>query len=210
VIYIELTQKSKDGIAKLAEAGRDLMPRLSQAALHGATLLSSTIGAEEFGPGKSLNVVTGNLRRSLVGKVVRPGDPLIAAVGITKGPASKYAAIHEYGGVIKAKGGKALAIPLSAAKTPGGRPRFPGGPLEAGEKLKTFVVAEKGKPPLICTTKHVAGGGKKVRELVPLYVLVKQVRMPARHWLREGVRKHQGVFRVALREEMDRLVAEVG
>ena len=209
MIYIELTQKSKDTIAKLAALGRQIQPALERAALHGATVLASQIGAEEFGPGKSLNVVTGNLRRSLAGRVVRSGDPLIAAVCVTKGPASKYATIHEYGGVIKAKGGKALAIPLNAAKTPGGRPRFPGGPLEAGQKLKTFVVAEKGKPPLICTTKHVAGGGKKVRELVPLFVLVKQVKMPARHWLREGVRKHQGVFRVALREELDRLIAEV-
>ena len=206
-ISIELSPESKRAIARWKERGRQVQPALVKGARHGAELLASEISTKELGERGTLRVVTGMLRRSVQGRVISSGDTIVAGVGVISGPAATYARIHEKGGVIRAKGG-ALAIPLDAAKTPGGKPRWPGGPREAGEKLKgMFMLKQKGKPPLLCIAKRVRGqAGGKVKEIVPLFVLLKSVRMPARHWLSGGAQKHREVFRVAMQRELTGLL----
>lgn len=71
-----------------------------------------------------LNVRTGAYRSS----ITRSEPELTplgfeARVGVRKGPASPYAAIHETGGVIRAKG-RLLAIPIGPALTPAGVARY--------------------------------------------------------------------------------------
>jgi len=52
-----------------------------------------------FGKTGFLNVRTGHLRRSIKVTIKREGSEIVGAIGSNV----KYAAIHEYGGVIKAK-----------------------------------------------------------------------------------------------------------
>lgn len=74
--------------------------------------------------GQSLDARTGNLRRSIFHEVGRLGDgDAFAKIGadIKKAP---YARVHELGGIIRAKNGRFLTIPLSAARTGKGVARF--------------------------------------------------------------------------------------
>jgi len=206
-ISIELSAESRQTIRRWRERGQQVQPAMVQAARHGAVLLASAIGEHEFGPGGSLRTITGMLQRSIAGRVISSGDIIVAGVGVTKGPASKYAKIHERGRVIRAKGG-ALAVPLPEARTRGGKPRFPGGPREAAERYPDmFMLKRKGKPPLLVYPLRVAGRADgKVKRIVPLFVLLKSVRMPARHWLSGGVRKHREIFRVEMQRELTALL----
>jgi hypothetical protein len=107
---------------------------------------------------------TGSLARSF-GKVVigNSTDDLLLSVYTD----SKYARIHEHGGTIKPKPGrKYLAIPLNPAKTGSGVSRF-GSPRNiAGLKFGGFSKAGN------IILRNVQG--------VPMFVLVSQVKIPAR------------------------------
>ncbi|MCK4624567.1 MAG: hypothetical protein KAV00_04595 [Phycisphaerae bacterium] len=203
-IELKLDEASKREIRRLEGLGKRFLPALTRAARYGAEQLASKIAEQELGPDGTLKVVTGKLRSSLRGRVVSTGATIVAAVGVTKGPATKYAAIHEHGGVIRPKNAKALAIPLPAARGPGGKPRFPGGPREAARKHPNmFMLKQKGKAPLLCYAKRVRGkAGGRVSELVPLFVLKKSVKVPAKHWLSGGAWKHRGIFVVGVQQNL--------
>lgn len=209
-IVIEMSEDSKSVIAKWAGKPKRLRSGMVAAARHGAELLASAISEKELGEGGVLRVVTGMLRRSVAGRIVsHTGDAIVAGVGVIKGPATKYARIHEKGGVIRAKGGGALAMPLPAARTPSGKPRFPGGPAEAKQKYPDlFMLKRRGRPPLLVRPLRMRGGGAhgKVKALEPLFILLKSVRMPARKWLSGGITKHREVFVVNMQRELTRLL----
>jgi hypothetical protein len=208
LIRITLTDESRRAIQAAIGRSRSVRKVVADAAARAAELVVGQIVKEDLS-GKTLNVITGNLRRSLSSRVIRGGN-IVAAIGVIKGPAMKYAAIHEFGGTIKPVKGQYLAIPLRAAKSGGGRPRFPGGPREAALKYPdTFVLKRPGKNPLICATLRVKGKGKnagKVKGILPLFVLVKSVTMPARHWLSEGVRDKRRFFMVEIEKDLNRLL----
>ena len=58
--------------------------------------------------GRVLNVQTGTLRRSIGREINQSGNSIIGSVGSDL----KYAAIHEFGGVIKAKNAPYLTFPI--------------------------------------------------------------------------------------------------
>jgi phage gpG-like protein len=103
-------------------------------------------------------VDTGHLRRSVSFRV--EGDRVVVGSNV------RQAAIHQFGGVIRPKAGKALAIPMSGVK---GRP---------GDFSDTFIRA----------TKDEGGAGAKAMAIIwqqgdppkALFVLVKSVTIPAR------------------------------
>jgi hypothetical protein len=115
-----------------------------------------------------LAVRTGMLRRSFKHTVVGTNLNSIALV-ITSG--AKYANIQEHGGVVKAKPGKALAIPLAPAKTAAGVARWTG-PRDP-EAPPMFMLKTGGAPLLV-------GSGKSEGMLIPYYILLKSVRIPPR------------------------------
>ena len=88
-----------------------------------------------------------------------------------------YAAIHEYGGTIKPKSSKYLAIPLDAAKTPAGVPR--GAPRDFQDTF--FFKSKAGN--LLIGQKGIGGG------LIPLFVLKKSVEIPKRRWASSAIDK---------------------
>ncbi len=93
---------------------------------------------------------------------------------------SKYAAIHEHGGVITPRGSKYLAVPLDAAKAAGGDVR--GSPRSFTDTF--FATSKAGNLILFRNT-----GRKRPKDLQPeqpdpsiepLFVMKKEVRIPAR------------------------------
>jgi hypothetical protein len=210
IATIKLSGGSRRTIQRSRLRGDRLVRGLPQALDHAGWLLADEIKVKEFGPGKTINVVTNQMRRSVASRVTGSGDAYAVMIGITKGPASSYAAIHERGGVIRAKGRGALAIPIGRARTATGKPRFPGGPHEAARKHpEMFMLKRSGKPPLLVRPLRVAGrSGGKIRGIEPLFVLLKSVRIPPRRWLSGGVERGIRVFQVDLQASIDRLVAE--
>lgn len=177
-----------------------------------AKMLSSKVSQTQF-TGSPLNVRTGNLRRSVDADVVRIGDNIIARIGVLKGPSSRYARILEEGGEIRPRKARALAVPLSAARTAGGRDRFPGGP--AGAKFKgkypdAFMLKRPGKPPLIVVPRRVRGSKNgRVAGLMPMFALVKSVRIPRTEWLSRGVARNMGVWEVEFEREFSRRIRDL-
>jgi len=126
----------------------------------------------------SLSRRSGNLARSVGAEVRMVGPMTLRLVGFVRSTAP-YARIHEYGGVIKPKKAKFLAIPLQ--KTRGGAASFASamGPRNYPGKL-TFVVSKKGN--LLLGLVLYKGG--KQKGFKPLYVLKRSVYIPPRLGLR--------------------------
>jgi len=112
--------------------------------------------------------ITGDLARSF-GRVVFGENLEALTLSIYSG--SKYARIHEKGGTITAKPGKALAIPLDAAKTAGGASRY-----KSPKEIPDLVMIKRpGRPPLL-VKQAVRGRGMDRRIMgIPMFVLVKSV-----------------------------------
>jgi hypothetical protein len=127
---------------------------------------------------------TGTLLRSYAHTVEETGGGgLQLTVGVThqsaKGKALQYAATHEFGATIRAKGDGWLAIPLPAAKTERGVPR--GGPRDFEN---TFFIRSKSGDKLVLMQKIGTG-------VVPIFVMVKSVTIPARPGLEPARQEFQ-------------------
>lgn len=123
--------------------------------------------------GKSLQTRSGMLRRLLTwASLQREGENY--KVVLESG--TPYARIQDLGGKVKAKPGRALAIPLDAVKTRAGLVKKP--PLEW---KNTFI--QKG---LIFQ--------KKGEKIIPLFVLRKQVEIPPSKWFRNSVEKSEPIL----------------
>lgn len=133
---------------------------------------------------------TGTLLRSIGIEVMEAnGDRVTVAVGTNL----VYAAIHEYGGEIRARNGRFLAIPLTdeAKGVPGGSPRnFP-------RDLSPIVHGDRG------VLRDDAG--------IAQYALVTHVAIPARPYLRPAFdeKKHEAVedFAAALQTLINQAVS---
>lgn len=208
VAVITLTGEAREAIRKAGERGNRLVRELPAIVGRGGELLVSAIKENEFGPGKTIGVITDALRSGMSYRVQQIAGGQAVFYGVTKGPASAYAAIQYRGGTIRAKSGGALAIPLPPAKTGSGRPRYPQGPRDPKVAQHypggTFIHKKPGKPPVIYGLKRVAGGGKKTIRPTPLFVLVKSVKVKPHDYL--NPRKHVVVFRDSVKRDIDALL----
>lgn len=162
----------------LAETKAALARRLAQADAEIVQNLSGSV----------LKRGTGNLARSVRHRLEQQGpSKIMGEVGILagSGPVTKYAAIHLTGGVITPKRAQFLAIPLPAARTASGVPRY-GSPLR--ETLKaafpagTFVAKGVlfGKLGATTSGRLKTKGGSNI---VALFALKKSVTIPKRDYL---------------------------
>lgn len=211
-VTIRLAGDSLRTIARMKARPARLIDGMRPVAERAGVELASLISESEFGPGKAVGNVTGMLRRSIASRVLGVNAAALSIkVGVTKGPATAYASIHERGGTIKAKGGKALAIPVGKALVSGSRrPKFPGGPREAARKFpEMFMLKRPGKPPLLVRPIRVAGRANgKIARIEVLFVLKKSVKVSPKRYLSGGVQKHIGQVEVTLQDGLDRLMAE--
>jgi len=205
---LEISTAGRDAI----EFARRFPERFARALMPAAQAMAETIASgvveSQFG-GDPLNTITGTLWKSVTWRALKIGDSIVLAIGVIRGPATAYAKIQEEGGTVRAKPGKALAIPLDAAKTSGGRPRYPLGPRDpklAAHYPATFIKKSPGKAPVIYGIKVVAGGGKRRGKLVPLFALVKSVRIIPTNWLSEGVLIHLDAGREAFNRKLNELL----
>jgi hypothetical protein len=119
-------------------------------------------------------VGTGQLRASIAQQVRRSGDAIEGVVGLyrfgAKGNVLAYGAVHEEGGVIRSSKGGYLAIPLGAIRSPSGVAP----PPSSFSRDETFVLNKGpfGSGGIICR--------KVGQQIVPLYLLRREVRVPAR------------------------------
>lgn len=188
--------------------------RFSKALMPAADRMGYTVAqriTETQFSGDPLNTVTGMLKAAVAHRVVIIGSSIVIAIGVLRGPATKYAEKQEKGGEIKASAGKALAVPLPAAITGTGRPKYPRGPLDPRISRDypggTFLHKKKGsgKAPVVMGIRLVAGGGrKKVAEIVPLFALVRSVYLTPTNWLSDGVLLNVDAGSDEFNRELDR------
>ena len=131
---------------------------------------------------KTLQRRSGAGLRSLKNFLVRrKGDEVSGHVRL-----NKYMAFHEHGGWISAKNATYLTIPLEAALNANGTPKK----RRARDWNNTFVARSRRGNLIIFQ--------KRGRRVVPLYVLKKKVRIPARLGLRKELQKKRPAMRRAL------------
>ena len=119
---------------------------------------------------------TGRLTQSISFRVEADGLDRVLRLGVLGGPALVlvYAAAHEYGAAITPKRAKVLTIPLDAAKTPSGVPRFTA--PEAKDQFEATFWRRSKAGNLILF-------GVRNGELVPLFLGLTRVDLPARRFL---------------------------
>jgi hypothetical protein len=142
-----------------------------------------------FGETKQLTARTGRLRRSL-NHVVTGSSVSDLKLSITSAGVS-YARVQEFGGVIRPKNGRFLAIPTEANKTSAGVAKYPTprALIEAkpgqtffmrnkqnANRLTLFLVGTKGAR---AKTERFKGAiGAQRETFVPMFILVPQVEIP--------------------------------
>jgi hypothetical protein len=192
IVTLELDPKSLALIQAHAKAAG-----AAQEAFAGALGTSVVAGAEEVRSlaaqgslGFRMQHPGSGLAASIMGWMIDEAAPL-AAIGVpSNAPAARYAAIHEFGGTILPKSGKALAIPISAEAKNYASPRDMEG---------LTLIPRRGRPPLL--VREISGGRKKARFEVH-WVLVPSVTLPATHWFSEGVRLAAGVIKKAFESRL--------
>lgn len=120
-----------------------------------------------------LHVRTGALKSSIQALPVTQTEHEIIGK-VVAGQKLKYAAVQEFGATIRPKKARFLAIPLRAAKTASGVARFAPRQAEAAGYTGTFV-------------SHGILFGKQGGQAVPLFVLKRSVRIPARPYMRPAL-----------------------
>lgn len=142
-----------------------------------------------------LNRRTGRLANSIAGSVLTAREGIgiqLRAGGSTRGGGRvPYAGIHEFGGTIK--GSPYLRIPLDAALTGAGVDRFPPPLRETGAGL--FHLQESNGRLFLFRSDEEDGP--------PWYVLKRQVKIPARPYLRPAMNK----VKRSLPEDLRKLVS---
>lgn len=131
-------------------------------------------------PSARLKRRSGRAIRSIVSSVKVRGSSISSIRGEIGGIG--YLRIHEYGGTVTAKNSRYLTIPLPPALRANGTPIK----KRARDWPNTFVITSKKGNKLICTKR---GGA-----LVPLYLLKKSVRIPARLGMRRRLLRDQKTF----------------
>lgn len=135
----------------------------------------------------SLSARSGALIDSIQRSVSVSGDKVDRLVGQI-GADLDYAAIHEAGGVIRARGGGYLTVPLPAALDSSGLPKR----RSARDWDNTFVKRSRKGNLLIFQRR----GGRAV----PLYVLKREVRIPARLGMRDELLQQSPGFAKDVRD----------
>lgn len=128
--------------------------------------------------GAYLNVRTGRLRTSVGSRIDVESGELTAVIGsgVRQGNRVKYAGIHEGGGTIVPRIKQWLTVPLDAAKTAAGAPRFSAQDVRHGRTKYTGSFIHNG---------IIFGVMRKSKKssITPLFVLKQSVRIRASHYL---------------------------
>lgn len=169
------TSKARERLAELAAMDVPIRKRMSW--YMSKLVLQAKIHATR---GEILKAKTGQLGRNVSGRV--GGDKntvdVVVGTGIPPNKPVAYASIHEYGGKITPKRAKNLTIPLPGVK----------GVIR--DYQDGFFLKSKTGKVLYCIRdwKKVKGGENyKSAGIRPLFLLRKEVTIPARRWLGRAI-----------------------
>jgi len=169
--------------ARVAKGAKPMLQRWGQE-WHGKML-------DRFRGGDALSTRTGGLKRSLKHAVTGSGLSDLKLSMVAAGV--NYARIQEFGGVIKPKTGRFLAIPTEQNKTSAGVPRIPSPRAlieanpgrtffhrnEGGDgALTLFLILDKGQKGAIAKGRLSGALGGHKASFVPMFTLVRQVEIP--------------------------------
>jgi len=151
--------------------------------------------------GRFLKVGTGKLWRSIGRKFIRKGEASEVVIGTNvsgKEYDVPYASAHEEGATIRPKNKQWLTIPLAGYK--GTAANIP--------KDKSFFLRTVTGNLLLCEKTGKTGKAWKAR-----FMLVKQVRLPARRWFTKSLREqmpalHEAMSPAAIWREAERSAAK--
>lgn len=198
---------------KTSQLFEEFKKRFSREELYNAVLaffgkqspqVASNVVDKYLSGGSGLGRRTGSLARSVEGRAQRLNGVPAMKVGIFRGPALKYAAVHEFGTqgaggalpTIVPRRAKALAYAPegSPALTPAGVDRF-GGPRNFPGEL-TFVPFKNGrnavgglyrKADLERLRRGNRDGRINLRRIKAVYVLLRKLDLPPQRFLERGV-----------------------
>ena len=160
---------------------RGVQKQLRQQMMRALTTLEAEI-VKNVRSASGLNVRTGALLNSIGGSkkvTTQPDGSVTGEIGSVGIP---YAAIHEFGGTVKAKNKQYLAIPLPENRRPDGSPIVTTDALRALQKLGLAFI-DKG----VIFQKS----SKEDQTPMPMFVLKKSVDIPARPYLRPALAAKQ-------------------
>lgn len=191
IVSIDLDRRSRALLAKLARReDKEKIYTILEKNFSKEGLLAAGLIVKQFLSGQRLRRRTGNLARSITGRGVRVRGIPGMRVGVFRGPALSYTAIQEFGGIIRPKRGRALAMPVEGgrAMTRAGVDRY-GGPRSYPGKL--VYIPYKGRNAVAGLydqrdLKRARGNG--LRGVKAVYVLLRQVSIKPKHFLSDGVR----------------------
>lgn len=176
---IEIEIKKED-IERIKRLLKELDPKTRGGAIEKGMLKA---GADTMGElvnnvsNKILKRRTGALAQSIGFRLKNDDDgvSVIVGSGFAQGRERVvYANIHEEGGTIRPKTAKYLTIPLKAAQTPAGAPRFTARQAEGIYEGTFFRRSQAGNLILY---------GKTGKTITPLFVLKDSVVIPARRYM---------------------------
>lgn len=165
---------------KLSTVGALKSPQIITAFRRGLLGIESTLKKNVSGP--ILHVRSGHLRNSIGSYVFGRQDEIVGRVGsgVRTGQPVKYANILEKGGIIKPVRAKMLAIPIGTALTPAGVPRFTPNDLRG----ESFIARSRNNNLIIFR--------KSGKNILPMFVLKKQVKIPAFYYLSKSLTQSKG------------------
>lgn len=148
---------------------------------------------------------TGTLKRSIRGTTSITGDGVeihLRAGG--EGKDLRYAALQEWGGVVRPKKSKFLAIPVGPAKTAAGDSRH-ASPRDVPGLV--FVQSLKGQPMLVKANDEANKRGKlKVSAGTVYFILRKSVTIRGQHYLTDALNQVAATVPDLLDQEFAKLV----
>jgi len=190
--------RASDGFAALGrelnEAEKRLPAKLRDELRKHLQLISQQLAAKHSGayPGgtssNSLSSRSGNLVRSLKEGMRVSGTSIANITATITG--TSYMFIHEYGGTLRPTRAQYLTIPLPAALNPDGTPKY----VSARQWNNTFVGESKRGNLLVFQ--------RRGRNIVPLYVLKKEVKIAARLGMREAISSGLDAYMLSLVDEL--------
>lgn len=162
---------------RLREAVRTVLrPAMQEAATEAALEMESH--SKELARVR-MRVRTGNLRRSISTLTKWQSNDILITHRAGGGDRDVvYGAMQEYGGVIRPKHGKYLAIPVGKALTPAGVPRY-----HSPRQVPNLVFRRSGGGNLVAGLERRSRGGRKTFDI--LFWLVRSVTIRPKRFLRD-------------------------
>jgi hypothetical protein len=206
------TQTLDQAARRLRDLGNGGARKVIARAVRTSALEAERIAKAETYPASGLQVRSGRLRASIGGSS-REGSTgvelVLGAGGSRAGKDVRYASVHEglnpdgsrrTATIIKPVNGRYLRIPTIHALTAAGVDRYPGRLRETAAGVFRFVPTDRGG--VLVPNKAGKGGAQQP----PWYNLVRQVRVPARPFLRPALLKVRPFVATAIEKGLEQAV----